>query len=123
MQTLRYELGDDGIATLTFDEPGSPVNTMTLQWQADMAEAAAQLQRDRERVRGVLLQSAKSTFFAGAPRASQTTDSMPACRRASAVAGPAMPPPTTRAEVGRLMLGLLLRGSRPTAHASRSPGR
>ena len=27
MQTIRYAL-EDGIATLTFDEPGSPVNTM-----------------------------------------------------------------------------------------------
>jgi 3-hydroxyacyl-CoA dehydrogenase/enoyl-CoA hydratase/3-hydroxybutyryl-CoA epimerase len=66
MQTIRYELAADGIATLTFDEPGSPVNTMTPQWQADMAEAALQLQRDKERIRGVLLASAKSTFFAGA---------------------------------------------------------
>ena len=29
-KTLRYELADDGIATLTFDAPGSPVNTMSL---------------------------------------------------------------------------------------------
>ena len=28
MKTIRYELDADGIATLTFDEPGSPVNTM-----------------------------------------------------------------------------------------------
>jgi 3-hydroxyacyl-CoA dehydrogenase/enoyl-CoA hydratase/3-hydroxybutyryl-CoA epimerase len=66
MQTIRYQLDADGIATLTFDAPGSAVNTMSLQWQADMAEAAAQLQRDKERIRGVLLVSAKSTFFAGA---------------------------------------------------------
>ncbi len=66
METVRYELGADGIATLTLDAPGSPVNTMTLQWQADMAEAAAQLVQDKDRIRGVLLQSAKSTFFAGA---------------------------------------------------------
>ncbi len=66
MQTLRYELADDGIATITFDEPGSPVNTMTLQWQHDLAEAADCLVRDKERIKGVLLASAKSTFFAGA---------------------------------------------------------
>ena len=35
MKTIRYELAD-GIATLTFDEPGSPVNTMCLQWQEDL---------------------------------------------------------------------------------------
>jgi 3-hydroxyacyl-CoA dehydrogenase / enoyl-CoA hydratase / 3-hydroxybutyryl-CoA epimerase len=66
MDTIRYELDADGIATLTFDEPGSPVNTMTLQWQHDLAEAAAQLVRDKDRIRGVLLASAKTTFFAGA---------------------------------------------------------
>jgi 3-hydroxyacyl-CoA dehydrogenase/enoyl-CoA hydratase/3-hydroxybutyryl-CoA epimerase len=66
METLRYELEDSGIATLTFDEPGSPVNTMKPQWQLDMAEAADALERDKERIRGVLLVSAKSTFFAGA---------------------------------------------------------
>ena len=66
MDTIRYELDADGIATLTFDEPGSPVNTMTLQWQHDLAEAAAQLVRDKDRIQGVLLASAKTTFFAGA---------------------------------------------------------
>jgi 3-hydroxyacyl-CoA dehydrogenase/enoyl-CoA hydratase/3-hydroxybutyryl-CoA epimerase len=66
MDTIRYEVDGDGIATLTFDEPGSPVNTMTPQWQRDIAQAAAQLVADKERIRGVLLVSAKSTFFAGA---------------------------------------------------------
>lgn len=66
MQTIRYELDADGIATLTFDEPDSPVNTMRPEWQDDMAEAAAQLERDKERISGVLLASAKTTFFAGA---------------------------------------------------------
>ena len=66
METLRYELDDAGIATITFDEQGSPVNTMKLQWQHDLAEVADGLVRDKERIKGVLLASAKSTFFAGA---------------------------------------------------------
>ena len=66
MQTLRLEIDASGIATLTFDETGSPVNTMTVQWQHDLAEVVSQLERAKERVRGVLLASAKSTFFAGA---------------------------------------------------------
>ena len=40
MKTIRYELAD-GIATLTFDEPGSAVNTMCVQWQDDLNEAFA----------------------------------------------------------------------------------
>jgi len=63
--TLRFELDADGIATITFDDPAGKVNTMTEAWQADLAEAVGMLERDRERIRGVLLASAKSTFFAG----------------------------------------------------------
>ena len=66
MQTLRYEVGADGIATITFDAPGAPVNTMTPEWQRDLAEAASRAVADKERIRGVLLASAKTTFFAGA---------------------------------------------------------
>ena len=66
MQTIRYELDGAGIATVTLDAPGAPVNTMTPQWQADLAEAADCLERDRAQIKGVLLVSAKSTFFAGA---------------------------------------------------------
>jgi 3-hydroxyacyl-CoA dehydrogenase / enoyl-CoA hydratase / 3-hydroxybutyryl-CoA epimerase len=65
MKTIRYELAD-GIATLTFDEPGSPVNTMCTQWQADLTEATAQVLKDRNQIQGIVLASAKTTFFAGA---------------------------------------------------------
>ena len=66
MESIRYELDDAGIASVTFDAPGSPVNTMTRQWQADLAEVAEGLERDKDRIKGVLLASAKTTFFAGA---------------------------------------------------------
>ena len=65
MKTIRYELAD-GIATLTFDEPGSPVNTMCTQWQADLAEATARVLKEKDQIRSIVLASAKSTFFAGA---------------------------------------------------------
>ena len=65
MKTIRYELAD-GIATLTFDEPGSPVNTMCADWQRDLTEATAQVVRDKAGIKGIVLASAKSTFFAGA---------------------------------------------------------
>ena len=65
MKTIRYELAD-GIATLTLDEPGSPVNTMCLQWQEDLTAAVQQVLQDRESIRGIVLASAKGTFFAGA---------------------------------------------------------
>ncbi len=65
MKTIQYELAG-GIATLTFDEPGSPVNTMCAQWQQDLNEVTAQVLKDREAIRGIVLASSKSTFFAGA---------------------------------------------------------
>ena len=66
MTTIRYEIDTGGIATVTFDAVGSPVNTMTREWQADLAEVSLRLVADRQRIRGVLLASGKSTFFAGA---------------------------------------------------------
>ena len=65
MQTIRYEI-DAGIATLTLDAPGEPVNTMSEQWQADLTQAVAKVVADKERIHGIVLASAKSTFFAGA---------------------------------------------------------
>src|SRR3569833_2878067 len=66
METIRYDLRD-GIATLTFDEPGSAVNTMCERWQADLSAATQQVVDDKDAIRGILLASAKATtFFAGA---------------------------------------------------------
>ncbi len=65
MKTIKYELAD-GIATITFDEPGSPVNTMCAQWQDDLTVLAAQVLADQDAITGIILASAKSTFFAGA---------------------------------------------------------
>jgi 3-hydroxyacyl-CoA dehydrogenase/enoyl-CoA hydratase/3-hydroxybutyryl-CoA epimerase len=65
MKTIRYELAD-GIATLTFDEPDSPVNTMCQEWQHDLSEVVAQVLKDKDAIRGIILASAKSSFFAGA---------------------------------------------------------
>ncbi len=65
MKTIQYSL-TDGIATITFDEPNSPVNTMCLQWQQDMTALAERVLQDKDAIRGILLASNKSTFFAGA---------------------------------------------------------
>jgi len=63
--TIRYNLAN-GIATITFDEQGSPVNTMCLQWQDDLDAISAQVVKDRADIKGIVLASAKGTFFAGA---------------------------------------------------------
>jgi 3-hydroxyacyl-CoA dehydrogenase/enoyl-CoA hydratase/3-hydroxybutyryl-CoA epimerase len=65
MKTIHYELAS-GIATITFDEPGSPVNTMCRDWHQDLTEVTARVVQDKESIRGIVLASNKSTFFAGA---------------------------------------------------------
>jgi 3-hydroxyacyl-CoA dehydrogenase/enoyl-CoA hydratase/3-hydroxybutyryl-CoA epimerase len=58
MQTLRIETVD-GIATLTFDEPNSPVNTMCAAWQADIVAAVEQIAQNKDQLKGVILASAR----------------------------------------------------------------
>ena len=65
MKTIQYQL-HDGIATITFDKPNSPVNTMCAQWSEDMTTLAAQVLADKDAINGIILASNKSTFFAGA---------------------------------------------------------
>ncbi len=65
MKTIQYAL-DNGIATITFDEPGSPVNTMCRQWQEDLTSVTAQVVSDKTAIKGIVLASNKTTFFAGA---------------------------------------------------------
>jgi len=65
MQTIKYELAG-GIATITFDEEGSPVNTMCAQWQLDLVAVTAQVVKDKDAIKGIVLASNKTTFFAGA---------------------------------------------------------
>jgi len=62
MKTIQYQL-DDGIATVTFDEPNSPVNTMCQQWQEDLTALVAQVLKDQKAIRGIVLASAKASFF------------------------------------------------------------
>jgi 3-hydroxyacyl-CoA dehydrogenase/enoyl-CoA hydratase/3-hydroxybutyryl-CoA epimerase len=69
LKTLRYDIEDTPagkVATITFDEQGSPVNTMCLQWQDDMAAVTDQALKDKDSLKGLILASAKKTFFAGA---------------------------------------------------------
>jgi 3-hydroxyacyl-CoA dehydrogenase/enoyl-CoA hydratase/3-hydroxybutyryl-CoA epimerase len=66
MQTMRYDVDGEGIATVTFDEPGSSVNTMCLAWQDDLGELVSRIEADRPRLQGIVLASAKPSFFAGA---------------------------------------------------------
>src|SRR5688572_19390429 len=63
---IKFEKGADNVVTITFDAPGAPVNTMTEAWQAAFTETVERLEREKSLIKGVILASAKKTFFAGA---------------------------------------------------------
>ncbi|MBU4465237.1 MAG: enoyl-CoA hydratase/isomerase family protein [Actinobacteria bacterium] len=62
---VRYDRGDDGIVTLTFDDPGARANTMNDAFVAAFRAAVDRLESEGDGLVGVLLASAKKSFFAG----------------------------------------------------------
>jgi 3-hydroxyacyl-CoA dehydrogenase/enoyl-CoA hydratase/3-hydroxybutyryl-CoA epimerase len=64
LETIRYERDADGVVTLTMDDPAQRANTMRARFTADLAEVVRRLEAE-EGLTGVILTSAKSTFFAG----------------------------------------------------------
>ena len=69
MKNIKYEINEESVgkvATVTFDEPDSAVNTMSTQWNEDMTELVAKLTADKATLKGIILASNKKTFFAGA---------------------------------------------------------
>ncbi len=62
---VRYERDDDGIVTLTLDDPTASANTMNDLYRESMQAAVARLYDEQEDVTGVVVASAKKTFFAG----------------------------------------------------------
>ena len=63
---IKFEKDPEGIVTLTFDAPGAPVNTMTEAWEKAFAATVERLAKEKASIKGVILASAKKTFFAGA---------------------------------------------------------
>ena len=63
---VRYDRDVDGIVTLTLDDPQAPVNTMTPGFVTALGAAVDRLEAERPELVGVILASAKQTFFAGA---------------------------------------------------------
>ncbi|MDR2154233.1 MAG: enoyl-CoA hydratase/isomerase family protein [Burkholderiaceae bacterium] len=62
---IHYHRSDDGIVTLTFDAPGERVNTLTDAMRECLEQRIEQLAAQKESIAGVILTSAKETFFAG----------------------------------------------------------
>ena len=62
---VQYDIDADGIVTLTLDDPNQSANTMNELYTASMKAAVERLYAEQEKVTGVVVASAKKTFFAG----------------------------------------------------------
>ncbi len=62
---VRYDRDADGIVTLTLDDPTANANTMTELYKVSMEAAVERLYAEVDDISGVVLASAKKTFFAG----------------------------------------------------------
>ena len=65
VNTIAWERDSDGIVTLTFDDPSSSANTMNASYVESMGASLDRLDVERGFVTGIVLASAKKTFFAG----------------------------------------------------------
>ncbi|MFI9306136.1 3-hydroxyacyl-CoA dehydrogenase NAD-binding domain-containing protein [Streptomyces triculaminicus] len=67
--TIRWEQNGDGVVTLVLDDPRQSANTMNDAFASSLAAVADRLEAERgadpASVRGVIITSAKKTFFAG----------------------------------------------------------
>jgi len=66
METIRWDKDADGVVILTLDDPSSSANTMNDAYRRSMAEAVERLEAEKDDITGVVIASAKKTFFAGA---------------------------------------------------------
>lgn len=63
--TIRWEQDSDGIVVLTLDDPTQSTNTMNAAFLRSLRAAVERLVREKESIKGVVITSAKKTFFAG----------------------------------------------------------
>src|SRR3954470_6743916 len=64
-KTIRWEQDDDAIVTLTLDDPNQSANTMNADYGASIRETVDRLEAEKDSITGVVITSAKKTFFAG----------------------------------------------------------
>src|SRR5690606_39567245 len=65
MSAIRYEQDQDNIVTLTLDMPNHSANTMNADFRQAFGETIQRLQAEIDSIKGIILASAKKTFFAG----------------------------------------------------------
>ncbi|WP_436739748.1 3-hydroxyacyl-CoA dehydrogenase NAD-binding domain-containing protein [Streptomyces sp. BBFR102] len=63
--TIRWEQDDTGVVTLHLDDPAQSANTMNAAFIRSIGEIADRAEAEKDTVRGIIVTSAKKTFFAG----------------------------------------------------------
>jgi 3-hydroxyacyl-CoA dehydrogenase/enoyl-CoA hydratase/3-hydroxybutyryl-CoA epimerase len=63
--TIRWDKDDDGIVVLTLDDPNQSANTMNAAYAASIRATVDRLEAEKNEITGVVITSAKKTFFAG----------------------------------------------------------
>ncbi|UJW35282.1 3-hydroxyacyl-CoA dehydrogenase NAD-binding domain-containing protein [Saccharothrix sp. AJ9571] len=64
-KTIRWEKDADGIVVLTLDDPKQSANTMNADFRESLGVVVDRLEAEKDSITGVVLTSAKKTFFAG----------------------------------------------------------
>lgn len=62
---FRWEQDGDGIVTLTMDDPDHGANTMNTRFIEDFATTVDRIEAEKDAIKGVVLTSAKKSFFGG----------------------------------------------------------
>ena len=63
--TIQWDQDADGIVTLTLDDPTGSANVMNEHYAESMHNAVERLVAEKDSITGVVITSAKKTFFAG----------------------------------------------------------
>jgi len=63
--TINWDQDADGIVTLTLDDPNGSANVMNEHYRESMHNTVQRLVAERDSITGVVITSAKKTFFAG----------------------------------------------------------
>src|SRR5690606_7700149 len=63
--TIRWDQDADGVVVLTMDDPDQNANTMNEAYGRSMRAIVDRLEAEKDQITGVVITSAKPTFFAG----------------------------------------------------------
>jgi 3-hydroxyacyl-CoA dehydrogenase/enoyl-CoA hydratase/3-hydroxybutyryl-CoA epimerase len=63
--TIRFQDAGDGVVNLVLDDPNQSANTMNADFGASLRKAVERLEAEKDSITGVVITSAKKTFFAG----------------------------------------------------------